>query len=67
MESIDTKIQILHICKSDSSGAGSSVFKLHSDLIENGIDSHLITLHDNANNKNVYSYYNSHQWLYYRI
>ena len=50
-------MKILHICTYDSGGAGKACVRLHQGLLELGIDSNLLVLHQSTRGiKRVYQY-----------
>ncbi|WP_262281021.1 glycosyltransferase [Hallella absiana] len=53
----DKNLKVLHICTSDSGGAGLCCLRIHKALLEQGIDSKVLTLNKTSSNvPEVYQY-----------
>ena len=53
----DKTLKVLHICTSDSGGAGLCCLRIHKALLEQGIDSKVLTLNKTSSNvPEVYQY-----------
>lgn len=49
-------MKVLHICTSDSGGAGLCCLRIHQSLLEQGIDSKVLTLRKTRNTPGIYQY-----------
>ena len=49
-------MKVVHISNSISGGAGAAAFRLHSALLAEGIESVMLTRHDNIEEQHIYAY-----------